>query len=105
MTPRNLIFDSFAAEYDLFRPKYPVAIAQEIARRIELSPNARLLEIGCGSGQATAAFANLGCNIEALDPSESLIAIARQNLSGQKQTHFHCQTFEDYESPATKFDF
>ena|SRR5689334_14903078 len=40
----------------------------------------RVLEIGCGNGRLTRRLANLGAQVDALDPNKSLIAAARKDL-------------------------
>jgi 2-polyprenyl-3-methyl-5-hydroxy-6-metoxy-1,4-benzoquinol methylase len=40
----------------------------------------RVLEIGCGNGRLTRRLANLGAQIEAIDPDRKLIAIAKKDL-------------------------
>ena len=40
----------------------------------------RVLEIGCGSGRLTRRLANLGAQVDALDPDKGLIATAVKEL-------------------------
>ena len=40
----------------------------------------RVLEIGCGNGRLTRRLANLGAQVDALDPDKKLIATARKEL-------------------------
>ena len=60
-----------------------------------IGPSSCALEIGCGTGMFTAAFAESGANIVAVDLSPDLLAIAAQrNLTGVR---FVQRNFEDCE--------
>ena len=41
--------------------------------------NKRILEIGCGNGRLTRRLANLGAQVEAIDPNRKLIANAKKD--------------------------
>ena len=47
----------------------------------ELGAGARLLEIGCGTGQNTAPLAERGFEIVAVELGESMAELARRNLA------------------------
>jgi SAM-dependent methyltransferase len=67
--------------------------ADWIAAHAGLRPGMRALEIGCGTGNFTEAFAASGADILALDISEDLLERGRErNLPGS--VHFVCQPFE-----------
>ncbi|UOO93664.1 class I SAM-dependent methyltransferase [Vitreoscilla stercoraria] len=61
-----------------------------------LSENARILDVGCGSGRDTLAFKRLGYQVEAIDSSEELVKHASA-LTGIKVRH---QSFYDLEEDA-----
>ena len=67
-------FSSRSVDYSLYRPTYPPALAQELARR---APGRELaLDCGCGSGQFTPLLAEVFDRVEATDASEKQIAAA-----------------------------
>jgi 2-polyprenyl-6-hydroxyphenyl methylase/3-demethylubiquinone-9 3-methyltransferase len=41
--------------------------------------NKRVIEIGCGNGRLTRRLANLGAQVDALDPDRKLIAAAKKD--------------------------
>ena len=47
------VFDEVADAYDEVRPGHPEAIVDEAIVRGALSPGARVLEVGCGTGKLT----------------------------------------------------
>ena len=47
-----------------------------------LKPGLRVLDLGCGNGYWAAQFAERGCDVVGVDPSESGVAIARQAHPG-----------------------
>ena len=48
-------FDKDAERYDRARPRYPARMFDDLAAA-GVAPGARVLEIGCGTGQATASL-------------------------------------------------
>ena len=59
-------FNEDAARYDRARPRYPVQMFDDLAAA-GVAPGARVLEIGCGTGQATVPLAERGCRIVAVE--------------------------------------
>ncbi|WP_018330185.1 class I SAM-dependent methyltransferase [Actinomycetospora chiangmaiensis] len=74
------MFDEDALRYDRARPTYPPALLDEIDRRLTTSPP-RTLEIGCGTGQATAALARRGHRVLAVELGAALADVARARLA------------------------
>jgi len=51
-------YDKLADFYDKYRPDYPEELITTIINRAELAAGSKVLEIGAGSGKATAQFAD-----------------------------------------------
>jgi len=92
-------FDVIAAEYDAVRPAYPDALFRDLAAAVG-GPGERALEVGCGSGQATAGLVDCGWEIVAVDPGPGLIALASKRLPG---VAFHVDRFETFAPEAASF--
>jgi SAM-dependent methyltransferase len=66
-----------------------------VAEGAELAPGARALEIGCGTGLFTEAFAMTGAAIVAVDISPELLEIAKQRGLPADRVTFIAKPFED----------
>jgi SAM-dependent methyltransferase len=63
MEERNRLratFDRVAPLYDEARPTYPEELFDDVVSLSGIPPGGRILEIGCGTGQATVLFARRG---------------------------------------------
>ena len=100
---RGLSFDAVAADYERFRPGYPPALFDDLADLAQLEPLARVLEIGCGTGQATRSLLERGYRVLAVDPGASLARIARTKFAGQSFA-VELSTFEDWDPQGRTFD-
>jgi ubiquinone/menaquinone biosynthesis C-methylase UbiE len=97
------VFDDIAAEYDRRRPTYPDELVDQACRVAGIGSGDHVLEIGCGSGQLTRALVARGLHVTALEPGNSLIALARQNLAGAGEVEFVNAQFEDALLPREQF--
>jgi ubiquinone/menaquinone biosynthesis C-methylase UbiE len=50
---------------------------------LDLGPNARVLEVGCGAGLITVALARNGYSVDALDPASSMLQMTRDHAADQ----------------------
>lgn len=92
MNDQRDTFDAVAAEYDAVRPPYPDELFDDLAAVVG-GPGQRVLDVGCGSGQATAGLLGRGWQVVAVDPGSELIALAKARLSGAE---FHVGRFETF---------
>jgi ubiquinone/menaquinone biosynthesis C-methylase UbiE len=97
------VFDEIAAEYDRCRPAYPDELVDRACRVAGIGSGDHVLEVGCGSGQLTRGLAARGLHVTALEPGQSLIALARQNLAGAGEVEFVNAQFEDALLPREQF--
>ncbi len=74
-------FDEIAAQYDEARPGYPAAVYDDLILLTELSTNARLFEIGSGTGHATLPLAKRGFHIDCIELGKQMAAVARAKLA------------------------
>src|SRR5579884_1489795 len=99
--------ESFATEpdyYDRFRPTYSDATFEQLVQVTSLAPDAKLLEIGSGTGIASLPMAQRGYDLICLEPGESLVKLARQKLQKYPNTKLTTSTLEDYKLSTNHFD-
>jgi SAM-dependent methyltransferase len=92
---RGLLFETAAEKYEKFRPSYALGVIDSLVRQAHLSPGARLLEIGCGTGKATRLFAPKGFQMDCVDPGEQLLAIARSCCQPWPNARFSVAKLEE----------
>lgn len=97
------LFDTVAEQYDRARPTYPDALFDEIVALSGIPHGGRVLEIGCGTGQATRPMAERGYRITAIELGPNLAAIARRNLSPW-DVDVQVGAFEEWKPTAAPFD-
>ena len=97
------VFDEIAAEYDRRRPAYPDELLDRACQVAGIGSGDHVLEVGCGSGQLTRGLAARGLHVTAVEPGQSLIALARQNLEGAAEVEFVNAQFEDAMLPREQF--
>lgn len=97
-------FDQVALLYDRVRPGYPEALIEDILSLTGLPPGGSILEIGCGTGQATLPFARRGYRVLAIELGSNMAAVARHNLAAYPQARVWTGAFEDWPVQAQAFD-
>ena len=97
-------FDTAAELYDRVRPGYPEALFDALAALSELPADGSILEVGCGTGQATLPMARRGFPMVALDLGATMVAIARRNLAAFPRVAVVQGSFEDYAVSPGSFD-
>jgi SAM-dependent methyltransferase len=97
-------FDEVAELYDRVRPRYPAELVDDVLASGTLNPEARILEIGCGTGQATVGFAARGFRLLCLEPGRNLARLARERLAGFAKVDIVEQPFEAWRLEPESFD-
>jgi SAM-dependent methyltransferase len=93
-------FDKIAELYGQVRPGYPAQLFDDLQVLAGLGPTASVLEVGCGTGQATHDLAAYAHHVTALDPGPQLIAQARPRAN----IDYVVAKFEDYTPNPGQFD-
>ncbi len=97
-------FDSVAELYDTYRPGYPRVLIETLITYTGLQPGDRILEVGSGTGKATALLAGRGYSITCLEPGRNLAAVAARKFIHLPEIRFEYARFEDWEAPQASFD-
>jgi SAM-dependent methyltransferase len=97
-------FDQFAALCDRARPNYPEQLFEDLFALRNIGPGARVLEIGCGTGQASRPLAQRGCRLMCVELGERLSVVARRNLSAFPRAEVITASFDTWEPSVAGFD-
>ena len=97
------LFDRVAEQYDEKRPTYPPQMFDDIVALSGVADGGRVLEIGCGTGQATLPMAERGYRITCVELGANLAAIARRNLA-EYDVEVQVGEFESWPLPDEPFD-
>jgi SAM-dependent methyltransferase len=118
---RRQWYNEAANAYSWARPRYPEALIDQVVKRAQLrdsdkrsgqnsSQDSRsilassILEVGCGPGIATAAFAAKGFAMTCLEPSPAACELARQRCEPYEPVEIINSTFEAWPLGNQRFD-
>lgn len=94
-------FNEDAERYDRARPRYPQRMFDDLAAATD---GRRVLEIGCGTGQATVPLAERGYRVVAVELGAELADVARRNLAPFADVEVVTAAFEEWPLPDEPFD-
>lgn len=98
------VFDDVPELYDRVRPGYPDELFADLATIAGIDGNASVLEVGCGTGQATRSLAALGCAVTAVEPGAGMAALARRRTATFGNVDVELSTFEEWDDRGRRFD-
>lgn len=97
------IFDEDARLYARARPGYPEEMIEEAIAYSGVPEGGRILEIGCGPGQATYPFARRGYRMLCVEPGPSMVEVNREKCAGCS-VEYVISSFEDWPVREGAFD-
>lgn len=97
MSEQGRSFDVVANDYLKARSDYPVEMFDRIFDTASLKPGSRVLEIGCGSGQATLEFVKRGSRVVAIDPAKRALDLLAQRSGDFVDLELVHSKFEDFD--------
>jgi SAM-dependent methyltransferase len=98
------VFNEVPELYDRVRPRYPDDLFADLVAITGMTEQSSLLEVGCGTGQATRSLAALGCSVTAIEPGEEMAALARHRLAIFRNVKVESSTFEEWDDRGSRFD-
>jgi SAM-dependent methyltransferase len=102
---RARTFDEVAELYDRARGGYPEELYDDLFALAEINPgDAEVLEIGCGTGQATLPLARSGCRIVCVEMGANLAHLARHKLSRFSRVTVEKASFEEWDPRGKTFN-
>ncbi|MEY2423277.1 MAG: hypothetical protein QOI95_3344 [Acidimicrobiaceae bacterium] len=98
------VFDEVPDLYDRVRPSYPDELFSDLVAITGIDESSAVLEVGCGTGQATRSLAALGCAVTAVELGEGMAALARQRLANASNVEVETSSFESWDDRGRRFD-
>jgi SAM-dependent methyltransferase len=97
-------YSPVADAYNKVRPRYPENLIHRVVELANLPSNAALLELGCGPGIATVAFAKLRFSMVCLEPSKEAYQFAQLNCTQYPNVEIQNTTFEEWQLEPERFN-
>jgi SAM-dependent methyltransferase len=100
------VFGTTAEAYDLARPTYPDALVDTVlAYAGAAAPGAlRAVEIGAGTGKATAVFGGRGLPVVAVEPDPRMAEVLRRKVAALPHVEIEVSLFEQWQPGGRRFD-
>lgn len=98
------VFNEVPELYDRVRPGYPDELFADLVTVTGMDERSSVLEVGCGTGQATRSLATLGCSVTAIEPGEEMAALARQRIATFGNVEVETSMFEEWDDRGRRFD-
>ncbi len=97
-------FDAVAWLYDRSRPKYPAELFDELSRVCAFTTPPDILEVACGTGQASVALAPRCRKLVCVERGPNMAALARANLAEFPNARVEIGAFETWDAAGELFD-
>ncbi|MEA4961057.1 class I SAM-dependent methyltransferase [Lutispora sp.] len=97
-------FDESALFYDKYRPSYPKELIDSIISISGIREDAKILEIGAGSGKATELFVNRGYNLTCIELGEKLAQKGIEKFKDTGQVEYIVGRFEEVDGLDKDYD-
>ena len=101
---RAASFNEEAERYDRARPNYPTILFDQLWLMAGLGPEPNVVEVGCGTGQASRSLAERAARLTCVEFGENMAAIARRNLASFPSTEIVVSKFEEWDSKGKEYD-
>ena len=99
-----MVFDEVPDLYDRVRPTYPHELFADLVAITGVDEHAAVLEVGCGTGQATRSLGALGCSVTAVEPGPGMAVLARRWSAIYPNVQIETAAFEEWDDRGRRFD-
>jgi len=93
-------FGAVASEYDRVRPSYPEQLADDVVAEL---PGSDVVEVGAGTGKATALFASRGLRVTCVEPDDEMAAVLARNCARWPNVEIVTASYEEW-TPTRQYD-
>jgi SAM-dependent methyltransferase len=97
------VFNEVPELYDRVRPTYPDQLFADLVAVTGMNERSSVLEVGCGTGQATRSLAALGCSVTAVEPGAGMAELARERLVTFPNVEVETSSFEEWDERGRQF--
>jgi SAM-dependent methyltransferase len=101
---RRATFDEVAELYARGRPRYPEVVIDDVVELAGFGPGSRIVEIGCGTGQATIGLAERGLDVTCVELGSRLAKVARRELAHYPSVRVVNADVEHWRPEAAPYD-
>ncbi len=101
---RKTWYSPVADIYYNARPGYSQELINRAVALAELSSEPRILEVGCGPGNATVAFAEFDFSITCIEPNQDFCRLAQRNCAPYPKVEICNTSFEEWAMSANHFN-
>src|SRR6266487_5476358 len=98
------VFNDVPELYDRVRPGYPDELFADLVAITGMDTRSSVLEVGCGTGQATRLLAALGYSVTAIEPGAGMATLARRRLAAFRNVEVENSAFEEWDGGGRRFD-
>ena len=101
---KRIIFDEIVMKYEKIRWEYPGELIADIIRYTGPQNGKKALEIGAGTGKATAPFLEAGYLVTAVEMSKNMTGFLSEKFKGYANFNVIPSTFEDASLDEESYD-
>lgn len=101
---KRVHFDDVVASYDRIRPTYPTALFEDLFAYAAPSEGKRALEIGAGTGKATAPVLNAGYAVTAVEIGPNMADFLLEQFCGEEGFQVVRSSFEEAQLQENSYD-
>lgn len=97
------LFGEVPGSYHRSRPRYPDAVFDRLVEVCELAPGDAVLEVGSGTGIATAALLRRGLAVTGIEPSPEMAEVALRHLGRGGRFQVATCSFESWDPGPARY--
>ena len=98
------VFDTIPEQFDRYRPRYCAELFDALVGYAGICPGKSVLELGPGTGQATAPILNTGCDYHAIELGEHLFEFMKRKYGHLPNFHIVNDDFITHDFGEQRFD-
>ena len=98
------VFNEVPELFDRVRPRYPDDLFVDLVAITGIDETSSVLEVGCGTGQATRSLAQIGCAVTAVERGPEMALVAADRLAAYPNVGIETSSFENWPDHGRLFD-